>query len=133
MKDFYTFELKAFFDERGTLVSLVDEKSMPFEVKRIYYIIGTKKDGSRGKLAHRSLEQVLVCPSGSCKIHLDNGKEKNVVELSKPNQALFINKGIWREMTDFSSDCVLMSINNEFYSENEIIRDYNEFLEFCKK
>lgn len=129
MTDFYLFELKSYPDERGTLVSLVDADSMPFDVKRIYYIVGTKKGISRGKLAHKRLEQVLVCVSGSCKVLLDNGKEKNIIELSG-HKALYINKGIWREMFDFSSDCVLVSVNNEYYEENEIIRDYDEFLEF---
>ena len=130
MHDFYTFDLKAYSDNRGTLVSLLDIDIMPFEVKRIYYIVGTKEGVSRGKLAHKNLEQVLVCVNGNCNILLDNGKEKNVVKLSEANKALFINKGIWREMFDFSPDCVLVSVNNEYYSEDEIIRDYNEFLTF---
>lgn len=131
MQEFYKFELKEYTDERGTLVSLLDEISMPIEVKRIYYIL--PEEGTfRGKLAHKRLEQVLVCAKGSCKVILDNGKEKTTVELSKPNEALFVNKYIWREMNDFSPDCLLISLNNEFYDENEIIRDYGEFLEFCK-
>lgn len=129
MKDFYLFDLKAYTDERGSLVSLVDEGIMPFEVKRIYYIVNSKT--SRGKLAHKRHEQVIVCISGNCKILLDNGKEKNIIELSKFNLALFINKGIWREMFDFSSDCILVSVNNEYYCEDEVIRDYDEFLDFC--
>lgn len=128
MKDFYLFDLKTYTDERGSLVSLVDEGIMPFEVKRIYYIVNSKT--SRGKLAHKRHEQVIVCISGSCKVLLDDGKEKNIIELSKFNQALFINKGIWREMYDFSPDCVLVSVNNDFYSDDEVIRDYDEFLNY---
>lgn len=126
MKDFYLFDLKTYTDERGSLVSLVEQGIMPFEVKRIYYIVNSKT--SRGKLAHKRHEQVLVCISGSCKVLLDSGKEKNIIELSKYNQALFINKGIWREMFDFSSDCILVSVNNDYYTEDEVIRDYDEFL-----
>lgn len=128
MKDFYLFDLKTFTDERGSLVSLLDEGVMPFEVKRIYYIVNSNT--SRGKLAHKKHEQVIVCISGSCKVLLDDGKEKNIIELSKFNQALFINKGIWREMYDFSHDCILVSVNNDFYSDDEVIRNYDEFLTY---
>lgn len=128
MKNFYLFDLKTYTDERGSLVSLVDEGIMPFEVKRIYYIVNSKT--SRGKLVHTKLEQVIVCINGSCKVLLDDGKEKNVIELSKFNHALFINKGIWREMFDFSSDCVLVSANSDFYNDDEVIRNYDEFLKY---
>lgn len=133
MREFYTFNLNIFTDNRGTLVSLLDVDNIPFETKRIYYILDAKEGVSRGKLAHKSLEQILVCINGSCKVLLDNGEEKNIVELDKYDKALYINKYIWREMYDFSSDCILVSLNNEYYDENEIIRDYNEFLEFFKK
>lgn len=129
MKDYYLFDLNTYTDERGSLVNLVDkEDAIPFDVKRIYYIVNSKT--SRAKLAHTKHEQVIVCLSGSCKALLDNGKEKTTIELSKFNQALFINKGMWREFTDFSQDCILMSLNNDFYSEDEVIRDYDEFLKY---
>ncbi len=133
MQNFYKFELKEHTDNRGTLVPLVDKGLMPFEVKRIYYILNSPPEASRAKLAHKSLEQVLLCVSGSCKVLLDNGSEKNIIELKKYNEALYINKGIWREIFDFSSDCVLLSLNSENCDEDEIIRDYDEFLKFNKK
>jgi dTDP-4-dehydrorhamnose 3,5-epimerase-like enzyme len=119
-------------DERGSLVSIEQLKNIPFEIKRVYYIWGTEKEFARGKHAHTQLEQILICVSGSCKIRLDNGKEKQIVELKDKNQGLFIGQMIWREMFDFSEDCVLLVLASEYYDEKEYIRDYNEFLEKVK-
>jgi dTDP-4-dehydrorhamnose 3,5-epimerase-like enzyme len=119
-------------DERGSLVAIEQLKDIPFEIKRVYYIWGTEKEFVRGKHAHTQLEQVLICVSGSCKIRLDNGKEKQIVELKDKNQGLLIGTMIWREMFDFSEDCVLLVLASEYYYEKEYIRDYNEFLEEVK-
>jgi dTDP-4-dehydrorhamnose 3,5-epimerase-like enzyme len=119
-------------DERGSLVAIEQLKDIPFEIKRIYYTWGTEKEFVRGKHAHTQLEQVLICVSGSCKIRLDNGKEKQIVELKDKNQGLLIGTMIWREMFDFSEDCVLLVLASEYYDEKEYIRDYNEFLEKVK-
>ena len=119
-------------DERGSLVAIEQLKDIPFEIKRIYYIWGTEKEFTRGKHAHTELEQILICVSGSCKIRLDNGKEKQIVELKDKNQGLLIGTMIWREMFDFSEDCVLLVLASEYYDEKEYIRDYNEFLEKVK-
>ena len=84
----------------------------------------------RGKHAHKSLEQILICTSGSCKILLDDGKEKEVIELNKPYEGLYISNAIWREMYDFSSDAVLMVLASNYYDESDYIRDYDEFLKY---
>jgi dTDP-4-dehydrorhamnose 3,5-epimerase-like enzyme len=116
-------------DERGSLVAIEQLKDIPFEIKRVYYIWGTEKESVRGKHAHTQLEQVLICVSGSCKIRLDNGKEKQIIDLKDKNQGLFIGTMIWREMFDFSEDCVLLVLASEYYNEKEYIRDYSEFVE----
>ena len=115
-------------DKRGQLIAIEECKDIPFDIKRVYYMYDTVSDAIRGKHAHKSLEQVLICTSGSCKILLDNGKEKQTIELNKPNEGLYISNAIWREMYDFSSDAVLMVLASNFYDESDYIRDYNEFL-----
>ena len=120
-------------DERGSLISLEQQKNIPFKIKRVYYIYGTKTDMVRGKHAHPNLKQVAVCVNGSCKFLLDNGKEKQTVELNSPDVGLYIGKNIWREMYDFTPDCVLMVLANEYYNEEEYIRDYQRFLDSIKK
>lgn len=92
-------------DERGQLVALEEHKDIPFEIKRVYYMYDTGKGVTRGQHAHKSLEQILICIHGSCKLMLDNGKEKKIVSLEKPYEGLYISNNIWREMYDFSSGC----------------------------
>lgn len=110
------------------LVALEEFKDIPFEIKRVYYLYDTKESVRRGFHAHKSLEQILICIHGSCKILLDNGTEKKVVALEKPYEGLYIANDIWREMYDFSPDAVLLVLASDFYREEDYIRDYDEFL-----
>ena len=93
----------------------------------------TVADVVRGHHAHKSLEQILVCVHGSCKIKLDNGKEQKIVSLEKPYEGLYVANNMWREMFDFSPDAVLMVFASEVYDESDYIRDYDEFLKFVRE
>ena len=106
---------------------------IPFEIKRIYYIFGTPENVRRGFHAHKKLQQVLICVSGSCKIHLDNGNESAEVTLDSPDKGLYISSDIWREMYDFSKDAVLLCLASEHYDENDYIRNYNQFIQYIKE
>ena len=117
-------------DCRGQLVALEEMKDIPFTIKRVYYMYDTVEGVRRGFHAHKNLEQILVCINGSCKILLDNGEEKKIVYLEKRYEGLYIPPGVWREMYDFSEDAVLMALASEVYTEDDYIRDYNEFLEY---
>lgn len=128
MKLINTIEFKKLGDERGSLISLEQHKNIPFEVKRIYYIFGTKEGVSRGFHAHKNLEQVAICVKGSCRFLLDDGKNKEEIVLNDPSIGLYISNVTWREMHDFSEDCVLIVLASELYDESDYIRDYNEFL-----
>ena len=123
-----TICFKSLGDERGSLVALEGNKSVPFDIKRVYYIFGTKEGVSRGFHAHRNLKQVAVCVTGSCRFVLDNGKQREEVVLDKSTIGLVIDDLTWREMYDFSSDCVLMVLANEHYDESDYIRDYQDFI-----
>ncbi|OQM46896.1 MULTISPECIES: sugar 3,4-ketoisomerase [Anoxybacillaceae] len=114
-------------DERGSLIALEQNKNIPFEIKRVYYIFNTKEDVKRGLHAHKDLQQVLIALSGSCKILLDDGREFVEFELNSPDKGLFIDKLIWREIYNFSEDCVLLVLANEYYKEEDYIRNYQEF------
>lgn len=124
------FEIKG--DDRGSLVSLEQNKNIPFDIKRVYYIFGTKEGVRRGFHAHKNLKQVLISVSGSCKILLDNGKEKTEVLLNKPEKGLLVESMIWREIVDFSSDCVLVVLADNFYDEDDYIRNYDDFINLQK-
>lgn len=119
-------------DERGQLVALEEFKDIPFMIKRVYYMYDTVSGVLRGCHAHRNLKQILICLHGSCKIRLDNGKEKKVIPLERPYEGLYIESNMWREMFDFTDDAVLMVLASELYDENDYIRDYDTFLEYVK-
>lgn len=120
-------------DERGQLIALEEGKDVPFEVKRVYYMYDTKDGVRRGFHAHKSLEQILICVHGSCKILLDDGREKADVVLDCPYEGLYVSNVMWREMYDFSPDAVLMVLASEYYDECDYIRDYDEFLKYIGK
>ena len=120
-------------DERGQLVALEEGNDIPFKIKRVYYLYDTAHGVTRGYHAHKSLEQILICIHGSCKIRLDNGFEKKVVPLEKPYAGLYVAKNICREMFDFSPDAVLLVLASELYDESDYIRNYDEFLQFVGK
>lgn len=119
-------------DDRGQLVALEEYNDIPFKIKRVYYMYDTGKGVRRGFHAHKSLEQILVCIHGTCKILLDNGVEKKIVSLEKPYEGLYIANNMWREMYDFSDDAVLLVLASDLYNEEDYIRDYDEFLKFTK-
>ncbi len=120
-------------DERGQLVALEEHKDIPFEIKRVYYMYDTGAGVRRGYHAHKSLEQILICIHGTCKILLDDGTEKKVVPLEKPYEGLYVSNAMWREMFDFSKDAVLMVLASDYYKEEDYIRDYDVFLEYVEE
>jgi len=121
-------DFKTLGDDRGSLIALEENYNTPFAIKRVYYIFDTKKDVRRGYHAHLDLKQLAICVKGSCKFLLDDGEKKDIVELNTPNQGLLIEGLLWREMFDFSEDCVLMVLADEHYNEDDYIRDYDSFL-----
>lgn len=126
----YVFQMHG--DDRGMLIALEEFKDIPFEIKRVYYMYDTKTGVRRGSHAHKSLEQILVCIHGSCKVQLDNGIEKKIVALERPYEGLYISNDIWREMFDFSPEAVLMVLASDYYREEDYIRDYEEFLKLVQ-
>lgn len=114
-------------DERGSLIALEQHKNIPFEIKRVYYIFDTPKEVRRGFHAHKELVQIVVAVKGACKILLDDGHDKQIVELATPSIGLLVEKMVWHEMYDFSDDCVLMVLASDYYNEEDYIRNYKEF------
>lgn len=115
-------------DERGSLIALEADYNAPFHIKRVYYIFDTQKNVVRGCHAHINLKQIAIAVKGSCTFMLDDGASKKEILLDNPNKGLFIEGLIWREMKDFSEDCVLLVVASEHYDEKDYIRDYNKFL-----
>ena len=131
--DYKIIDFQKHGDERGMLVALEENKEIPFNIKRVYYMYDTLQDVRRGFHAHKELKQILICVSGSCVIHIDNGSETAEIKLDKPYEGLFISSDIWREMYDFSADAVLMVLASELYDESDYIRDYKDFLKYVEE
>lgn len=119
-------------DDRGQLIAIEAGKDLPFDVKRVYYIYDTLPGVRRGFHAHYDLEQILICVSGSCKIHLDNGYDTAEVLLDKPHEGLYISNNMWREMYDFSEGAVLLVLASRFYDEADYIRNYDQFIDMIR-
>lgn len=115
-------------DDRGSLIALEANKIVPFDIKRVYYIFDTKPGVSRGFHAHKQLKQVVICLAGFCRMLLDDGHNKKEILLDSPKSGLLIEGLIWREMHDFSPDCVLLVLASEYYDEADYIRNYDDFL-----
>lgn len=116
-------------DERGSLIALEKDYNIPFDVNRVYYIFDTKDGVRRGYHAHIKLRQMAICVKGSCRFVIDDGLNREEFLLDTPNQGLLIEGLIWREMFDFSLDCVLVVLASEHYDEDDYIRDYQKFVD----
>jgi len=119
--------------ECGSLIAIEEMKNIPFEMKRVFFIYGVDSKVSRGAHAHRDSNQVLIAISGSCEIIFDDGKSREKILLDSPDYGLYQKAMIWGEMHNFSKDCILMVISDDFYDANDYIRDYDEFLSLCKE
>lgn len=116
-------------EDRGFLTYIESFKDVPFGIKRIYYIYGTKKGKPRGFHAHKTLKQFAICLKGKCKIILDDGKERKEVVLDRPNVGLMIDKMIWCEIY-FENDSILLVLVSDYYNEKDYIRSYKEFINY---
>ena len=114
-------------DDRGSLIALENGHDLPFDVKRVYYIYGTKAGVPRGFHAHRKLKQLLIAVSGSVTVKTEHDGKTETHLLNRPDEGLLIEGMVWREMHDFSPDCVLVVLADEYYNESDYIRDYNVF------
>lgn len=126
-----SFDVKG--DERGSLIALEQGYNLPFPVARAYYIFDTAPGVRRGYHAHADLLQVAVCVKGACSFLLDDGQQQEVVRLDSPAKGLFIGPMIWREMFDFTPDCVLLVLANKIYDPEDYIRDHETFVSMTKE
>lgn len=117
-------------DYRGN-ISVVEKDTIPFGIKRVYYLYDIPSDSYRGGHAHIEQSAVLIAISGSFDVVLDNAKERKTVTLNKPNKGLLIKPGIWRELQNFSSGSVCLVLASDDFSEEDYIRDFEEFKRFA--
>ncbi len=128
----YLFEIKPFSDEDGFLAVFEEEKQIPFKIRRIFYEYGVEKTSLRGKHANKISRFCLIAVSGSCDVIVEDGKSKMVYKLDKPHKVLFLDRMVWKTMTNFSKDCVLLVLSDCLYDKNEYIRDFEEYKKLIK-
>ena len=117
-------------DRKGNLTVVENGQTLPFDVKRVYYLYDVPGGENRGSHAHKELSQLIIAASGSFTVTLDDGRCKRSFFLNRPYQGLYVKPGMWRDLEDFSSGAVCMVLASEVYQKEDYIRDYQEFLEF---
>lgn len=123
-------EIDKHHHEKGNISVIENNKTVPFEVKRIYYLYDVPGGESRGGHAHKELRQLVVAASGSFDVTLDDGEVKRTFSLNRPYQGLLIVPGIWRELTNFSSGSVCLVLASMEYDEEDYIRNYTDFINY---
>lgn len=117
-------------DRKGNITVVENGKTIPFEVKRTYYLYDVPGGGSRGVHAHKELRQLIIAAGGSFDVTLDDGNVKRTVVLNRPYQGLLVVPGIWRDLNNFSAGAVCLVLASERYDENDYIRNYQEYLKY---
>lgn len=125
-------ELDKHHREEGNITVVENDKTVPFGVKRTYYLYDIPGGEARGGHAHKELFQLVIAASGSFNVTVDDGTVKRTFTLNRPYQGLYIVPGMWRELDDFSSGSVCLVLASMLYDEADYIRSYNEFLEYKK-
>lgn len=117
-------------ERKGDISVVENSKTIPFEVKRVYYLYDIPGGESRGAHAHKELQQLIIAASGSFNVTLDDGNVKRTFNLNRPYQGLYVKPGIWRDLCEFSSGAVCLVLASEKYDANDYIRDYHEFIKY---
>lgn len=117
-------------DRKGDLTVVENGKTLPFEVRRIFYLYDVPGGEDRGGHAHKQQHQLIIAASGSFSVTLDDGKVKRTFLLNRPYQGLYVLPGIWNELNDFSSGSVCLVLTSDVYDECDYIRTYKDFCEF---
>ncbi len=126
-------QLPKITDQRGNLTVIENNKNIPFEIKRVYYLYDVPGGVERGSHAHKKLEQLIVAISGSFDVIVDDGDRKKTYHLNRSYYGLYICPMVWREIVNFSSGAVCMSLASDFYDESDYYRNYQDFIQSLKK
>lgn len=128
IKDVKIIELPKFTDPRGNLSFVEQLNHIPFEIKRTYWIYDVPGGESRGGHAFRQNQEFIVALSGAFDVIVDDGKEKKVFNMNRSYYGLYIPAGLWREMTNFSTNSLALEFGSIHYDRNDYVEDYEQFL-----
>ena len=125
--------LSKIHNRAGNITIIEGQKNIPFDVRRIYYLYDIPGGEDRGGHAHKELYQLIVAASGSFNVLLDDGRNKKIVALNRPDYGLMVVPGIWRELFEFSSGAICLVLASHKYNQDDYIRDYDQYVIFRKK
>lgn len=128
--DCVVLPLSKIHNRAGNITIVEGDENLPFDVKRIYYLYDIPGGADRGGHAHQELHQLIVAASGSFDVLLDDGINKKIVTLNRPNYGLFVVPGIWRELMEFSSGAICLVLASQVYDEGDYLREYEDFKSF---
>lgn len=123
-------ELDKHHQQQGHITVVENESTVPFRVRRTYYLYDVPGGESRGGHAHKALHQLIIAAGGSFNVTLDDGCVKRTFTLNRPYQGLLVVPGIWRELNDFSSGSVCLVLASHPYEEADYIRNYDDFINY---
>jgi dTDP-4-dehydrorhamnose 3,5-epimerase-like enzyme len=121
-------ELTKVHNSAGNITIVQNDENQPFDIKRVYYLYDVPGGSERGGHAHKALYQLIVAASGSFDVILDDGRNKKIIQLNRPNFGLLVIPGIWREIVNFSSGAICLVLASEKYNEDDYIREYSDFI-----
>lgn len=113
-------------------IGVIENSTMPFEIKRVYYLYDIPSSAKRGGHSHKNLIQILIAISGSFDVVLKNGISEEKITLNKPDKGLLLMNNVWRELENFSSGAVCLVIASAVFDEEDYIRDYDEYLDYIE-
>jgi len=122
-------DLPKIVDYRGS-IAVVEKDTLPFPIKRVYYLFDIPSSARRGGHAHKEVSELLIPISGSFDVLLRDGKEQKIFTLNKPDRGLIIRNNVWRELENFSAGAVCLVIASEIFEEDDYIRDYDEYVAY---
>lgn len=128
ISDCKILEFPRIVDPRGALTFVENSRQIPFNIARIYYLYDVPGGAARAGHSHKALQQVLVAMSGSFDVHVDDGVNRKTYHLNRSYMGLYIPRMIWRELDNFSSGSVCLSLASEFYDESDYYRDYDDYI-----
>ena len=124
------FNLPKVQNRAGNLTAIENNNTIPFSVRRVYYLYDIPGGEDRGGHAHKNLQQFIIALSGAFDVNIDDGKNKKIIHLDRPHFGLHIVPGIWRRILNFSSGSVCLVLASLPYDEYDYLRDYKDFLQF---